>query len=161
MLMYAYPTRSIAPRIGVIIAVVIRVDHRHWCASRSVTSMKSNRRSGDFAWLIRSAGSLRLEDDQRLPVLHGLSVLDEDLANHAAHWRGNRVHELHHLDDAHGRLDLDNLTHFDERPLSRRGRTVEGADHRRAHDAPMLGPGSCPIASVRIGPRLRVGCPFC
>jgi hypothetical protein len=54
--MYAYPARSIAPRIGVIIAVVIRVDHRHWCASRSVTSTKSKRFERELALLIRPPG---------------------------------------------------------------------------------------------------------
>jgi hypothetical protein len=38
--MTSYPTRSSVTRIGAIIALVMRVEQRHWCASRNVTSTK-------------------------------------------------------------------------------------------------------------------------
>src|SRR4030081_3473858 len=42
------PARSSLPAIGSIIAVVMRVAHRHWWPSRSVVSMKRISRMADY-----------------------------------------------------------------------------------------------------------------
>ena len=65
---------------------------------------------------------------------------DVDLGDRAGDARVHGVHHLHHLDDADDRLRLDAAADLDERRLARRGRAVEGADHRRLDRQPLGGP---------------------
>src|SRR5689334_4238468 len=61
------------------------------------------------------------EHEQRLPVLHRLAVLDEDLLDHAVAVGLDLVEELHRFDDADGLAGLHRLPDFDERVGARRG----------------------------------------
>src|SRR5678815_4651073 len=67
-----------------------------------------------------------LNQEERLPVLHGLPVLDEDRLHRARDVGFDLVQQLHRLDDAQ-RLALRHLlAHFDERRRCRRRRAIEG-----------------------------------
>src|SRR4051812_43051500 len=51
-----------------------------------------------------------LDDDQRLIEVHRLAIVDQDLAHRSAHASGDRVHQLHDLDDAYDGVLLDRLS---------------------------------------------------
>src|SRR6185437_9619112 len=65
--------------------------------------------------------------------LDRLAVLDQDGLYGAGHVGLDLVEHLHRLDDAQCLAGLDLLADLDEGSRSRRGRCVEGADHRRLH----------------------------
>src|SRR5580765_7243000 len=93
------PTRSsvgaIARTSGVVKPVALQ---RLWLPSRVVVSTKSIER------LTRSRG---LHAEKRCVVFHELGVLVAHLDDRSRYARGNRVHHLHRLDDADGRIRLD------------------------------------------------------
>src|SRR5690606_16130773 len=70
-------------------------------------------------------------DDERLVVFHRLTVFHQDGFDHAGAAGFDLVHHLHGFDDADHVGGLHLLAHFHEGTGTRRGRTVEGADHRR------------------------------
>src|SRR5262245_44475658 len=57
----------------------------------------------------------RIDEEQGLPVLDGLTVLDEDLLDAACHLRVDLVHELHGLDDANDLALFDEVSLVHER----------------------------------------------
>src|SRR5215468_3710473 len=63
----------------------------------------------------RPAGSARLQQEQRLPVLDGLGVLHEDLRHPPGRLGLDLVHQLHRLDDAEDLPLLDDIAFEDER----------------------------------------------
>src|SRR5262245_16434122 len=56
----------------------------------------------------------RLDQKERLPVLDGLSVFDQDLHDAARRLRLDLVHQLHRLDDAEDLVLLDDVAFADE-----------------------------------------------
>src|ERR687897_1130256 len=75
----------------------------------------------------------RLDLEQHLAELHGLAVLDVDPADDAVEVGLDLVHQLHRLEDAERLAGKDRRSLLHERRRSRRGRPVEGPDHRRLH----------------------------
>src|SRR5262249_61626913 len=73
------------------------------------------------------------DDDKRLTILDGLTVLDEDRLYVAGLVGLDLVHKLHRLDDAERVTDLDRVADFHERLGARRRGPIERADHRRFH----------------------------
>ena len=57
----------------------------------------------------------RLHPEQRLPLFHQLRVLRTHLDDGSFDPGGNRVHHLHHLDQADGRARVDACSDIDER----------------------------------------------
>src|SRR5712664_4798178 len=96
-------------------------------AERAATVPRRARRGG----LTAGDSARRLDQEEGLPVLDGVPVLDEDLRDAPADLRLDLVHELHRLDDAHDLPLLHDvaLAHVGVRVRGRRA--VEGADHRR------------------------------
>src|SRR5215207_10805588 len=82
---------------------------------------------------VRRDSAIRVDAEQDLAVLHGVRVLHDDLAHHAAELRLDLIHDLHRLDDA------ENLPFGDARPLgyvgirARLRRGVKRSHHRRLH----------------------------
>src|SRR5512146_1308504 len=74
-------------------------------------------------WIIPSP-SVQLDVEQRLPVRHGLGVLDEDRRHRAADVGLDLVHDLHRLDDAQDLALRDARAHVDERSGIRSGGPV-------------------------------------
>src|SRR3989304_10278406 len=72
----------------------------------------------------------RLNQHERLAVLHRVAVLREDPHHPAAHVALDFVEELHRLDDAHGLPRLHHVALADEGRSIRGGGAVEGAPHR-------------------------------
>src|SRR5437867_3367112 len=88
----------------------------------------TRRATGDA---VTDPGSLRLEEEERLAVLHGLPVLGENLHDAAGGLRFDLVHEFHRLDDAEDLTLFHDVAFADIGLGGGRGRPVEGADHRR------------------------------
>src|SRR2546427_145896 len=77
---------------------------------------------------------LLLHDDQRLPAFDRLRIVDQDVRDRAACTRRDRVHQLHHLDDADDGMVIDDLPDIDEGAPPGFGRAIERAHHRRTDD---------------------------
>src|SRR5712692_9588448 len=90
--------------IGAIIADVMRVAHRHWCPSRSVTSIKPSR-------LMLSR--FRIDDDQQLSHADRFGIVREHAGDRALAAGGNGIHQFHHLDDAYRGVRADPPAYFD------------------------------------------------
>src|SRR5690349_329853 len=73
------------------------------------------------------------QEDQGLPELDRLPVLDEDLLHHAVLVGLDLVEQLHRFDDADGLAGFHGLADFDEGFRARCRRAVERPDHRRLH----------------------------
>src|SRR5215475_14181208 len=84
----------------------------------------------------------RLDAEQRLPELHRLPVLDQDLGDLPRLVGLDLVHQLHRLNDAEDLALLHHRAHLDEGRLIRRGRAVEGADEGRVDQVALLVAGS-------------------
>src|ERR1700676_4252881 len=102
--------------IGAIIADVMRVAHRHWCPSRSVTSIKPSR-------LMLS--SFPIDDDQQLSHADRFGIVREPVGHRAPAPRGNEIPPVHPLDDAYRGVRADPLPDFDEGLGSRFRTAVE------------------------------------
>src|SRR5918995_2908782 len=76
-------------------------------------------------------GILLADDHKGLIELDRLGIGDEDLLDHSAARRGDRVHHLHRLDDQQSVAGLDRLADLDERLGTGLGRQEGGADDRR------------------------------
>src|SRR5438093_424293 len=72
-----------------------------------------------------------LDQEQRLPIFHGLPVLHEDLLDAAGGLRFDLVHELHRFDDAEDLALLDDVTVAHVRVGRRPRGAIERSDHRR------------------------------
>src|SRR6185436_14910003 len=70
----------------------------------------------------------RFDAEQRLPELHRLPVLHQDLGDLPGLVGLDLVHQLHRLDDAEDLALPHHRAHLDEGGLIRCGRAVEGAD---------------------------------
>src|SRR5438552_12523808 len=68
--------------------------------------------------------------EQRLPVFHGLSVLDEDAQHFTTDVGLDLVHEFHGFDDAQSLASLDVRAYLGERLCTRTWRPVIGSDDR-------------------------------
>src|SRR5687767_1551526 len=89
-----YPARSIAGATVSVFAVVTpSAPHRHWLPSRSDVST---------IWIL--AILVQPHPHERLPFLDRLTVLGEQRYHRAGHAGADRVHQLHHLDDADRRV---------------------------------------------------------
>src|SRR3954449_12444570 len=77
-----------------------------------------------------TAAASRLEQEEQLPELGRVGVLEADRPHHPALVRDDLVEELHRLDQAERVAGLDALALLDEGRLVGRGAPVEGADHR-------------------------------
>src|SRR5437899_1638337 len=93
--MHSKPASSRMPATGSIWAVVMRVAHRHWCASRNVVSITF---------------TLLTQRSRRLPVLRGTERVYA--AGGDAELGGDVIDAGQHL--RHGVLDLDACIHLDE-----------------------------------------------
>src|SRR5581483_1372723 len=82
---------------------------------------------------IRIFSNTSADEEERLAVLHRLTVFHEDRFHDAAGVGFDLIHELHRLDDADRLALLDRLANLDEGLGIGRGRPVEGADHGRLH----------------------------
>src|ERR1700687_999106 len=87
-----------------------------------------------------SSRGLGAQHDQRLPVLDWRGISDENLHDGPAATRGNRVHQLHYLDDANDRIGIHDLADLDERFCAWLRRAVERPDHGGADDERPLRP---------------------
>src|SRR5207342_224359 len=83
---------------------------------------------------LSNMGGTSADHEQRLVELDRLTALHQDLDHGAGDVGFDRVEHLHRFNDAQSLAGLDRLADGDEGGLVRRGRRVEGADHRRAHD---------------------------
>src|SRR5215831_11724827 len=79
----------------------------------------------------------RPDGKQGLPVLYGLSVLDQLAFQDSRGFRFDFVHQLHGFDDAQHFARLDSLANAHERRGARRGALVEGADDGRLYQYEM------------------------
>ena len=101
--------------------VVMRVDQRHWCASRNVTSTKRF-----VPMLLHILGPLsRSRAGRPRPA----RVSTNTCVTVPAHPGGDRIHQLHHFDDAHDRVG------FTPADVDERRR----AGFRRAKNVPTIG----------------------
>src|SRR6476469_8505103 len=73
----------------------------------------------------------RLEVEERLAELDGLSILDVDRADNAFDLGLDLVHQLHRLEDAERLARRDGVADLDEGRRTRLSRPVEDPDHRR------------------------------
>ncbi len=71
--------------------------------------------------------------EQRLAELNGVAVAGHDRGDAAGLVRLDLIHHLHRFDDAERLADLHFVADLDERLRARRGRGIEGADHRGRH----------------------------
>src|SRR5215471_8555301 len=100
---------------------------------RRIRSAISPRLAMRILWNMGAVRPLleRLQQEQGLAELDGLSVVDEDLDDAPADLCVDLVHELHGLDHAEGLPFFDGVTLADERSRLRAGGAVEGPDHGR------------------------------
>src|SRR5260221_13226709 len=78
-----------------------------------------------------------LDQEERLSVLHGLAVLDQDRLHGPRLVAFDLVQELHRLDDAQGLPLGDRLADLDEGWSAGGGRAIEGSHHRRLERVPL------------------------
>src|SRR6185295_7218427 len=91
-----YPARSIAGAMVSVFAVVTpSAPHRHWLPSRRLVST---------IWSLAIASILQPHADQRLAFGDRAAVLGEDRDHGPPDAGADRVHQLHHLDDADRRV---------------------------------------------------------
>src|SRR6516162_5874077 len=69
------------------------------------------------------------KDQQRLAVFDRLTVVDQDLLDRSRLGRGDRVHDLHGLDDQQGLSLLHSLADLDVGRATRLGGEIGGAHH--------------------------------
>src|SRR5471032_3510410 len=81
------------------------------------------------------------DQEQRLTVLDGLAVLNEDFLHDARLVRLDFIEQLHCFDDAKRLAFLDGVSYLHERVGDRRRRAVERTDHRRGHHMTLLHDG--------------------
>src|SRR5688572_29112840 len=100
-----YPARSIAGATVSVLAVVTpSAPHRHWLPSRREVST---------IWRLAIASALR-HADQRLAFVDCRAVDGEDCDDLAGHAGPDRVHQLHHFDDADHAVLADHVADRDE-----------------------------------------------
>src|SRR6267142_4872889 len=87
---------------------------------------------------IRIFSNTLAEDEERLPVLHRLSVFHQHCFHHAGGVGLDLIHQLHRLDDANRLAFLDSLADLDKGLGVGRRRPVEGTDHGGLHDVAFL-----------------------
>src|SRR5262245_25115843 len=103
---------------------------------RAISPRLATRTFLNMTALRRALGGLDAE--KRLPELHRLAVLDQDLGHLPRLVRLDLVHQLHRLDDAEGLALPHHRAHLDERRLVRGGSPVEGPDEGRRHQMALL-----------------------
>src|SRR5512134_346703 len=81
-------------------------------------------------WIIPPP-SVQRDVEQRLPVGHGLGVLDEDRRDRSAGVGFDLVHDLHRFYDAQGLPLRDARSDLDKWSGVRSGRPIERSDDRR------------------------------
>src|SRR6266849_6414581 len=118
-------------------AITVRIPiSRHARMTRSAISPRLAMR---ILWNISRGSAQRLHQEERLPELDGLAVLDDDLGDASRHLGLDFVYQLHRLDDADDLPLLDHVALGHERWGVGLGGAVERADHRRLHREQMRG----------------------
>src|SRR5476651_123429 len=116
---------------------LVSLTHQTNQASARVLRPPAGRMTTDCAYCpAASRGISRrsiADQEQRLTVLDGLAVLDQDFLHDARLVRLDFIEQLHGFDDAKRLAFLDGVSYLHERVGARRRRAVERADHRRGH----------------------------
>src|SRR5262245_33627162 len=92
---------------------------------------RRQRASEGYGRAARPCSAGGIDEEQGLAELDGVRVLDEDLDDPTGHFGFDLVHELHRFDDAEDLAFLHHIAFAHVRISRRRGRPIEGPDHRR------------------------------
>src|SRR5471030_367332 len=99
-------------------------------ASARVLRPPAGRTTTEYAFVRQHRGKSIADQEQRLTVLDGLAVLNEDFLNDARLVRLDFIEQLHCFDDAKRLAFLDGVSYLHESVGARRRCAVERADHR-------------------------------